>query len=439
MHKIILAFVCLLPWTTYAKPVWVAGWQSSTGLSLPRASAASVVHRGYIYMIGGIDGRDFLASVEFSHVDADGNLSTWRLTTAMPKPRGFISAAVLNDRLYVVGGGRGGHGKQLLNSVISAPVLAKGQLGGWRQETTTLLPRRCSKLFVWNNALYTLGGFGGNLLDSVERALLVDDQLQAWQLSTPTLTMPRYVNAVQRVGEQVFVVGGHHPEQGVGLASTEWADLTHQASVTSIGPNWSRGTALRTERYGLSLVAHDNRLYALGGISGAEYLASIEQAAIDVDKGLTPWKLTTALPIPLANFTAVVVNDTLYVIGGTTLNGYRHQVVRTQFSQQGKLGYWGTAAEAKQALQSNQFVSLEGKLPNSGLLLEMIDTQSYVYLKVKVQQNITWLAAPKAQYRVGANIRFSDGVLMSNFFSQSLQRQFNRIRFVSRVKVVENY
>jgi len=422
---------------SYSSPVvaeqtWVAGWQQSSGLNIARAGAASATHNNVLYVIGGVDGRDFLKSVEFSQMKSDGTLSAWRFTQALPEARGFMSAIVLDQMIYVVGGGNGPHGKQLLNTVLVAKILENGHLSAWTTQTHRLmLPRRCSKLFSWQGALYTVGGFAGTLLDSVERGfLLPQTQAQTWHLLENKLTMPRYVNGLQRIKNQVFVVGGHHPEQGRGLVDVEWGQLGHSSEAL----RWQKTEPLLQGRYALSLAAFGEYLYALGGISGAEYLASIEKTKTDHVDGVSAWQNTTSLPEPLANFSVVTIGHRIFVVGGVTRSGYRGQVYWATFNDQGDIGFHGIATQASRVVSQEAEAPI---LPNSGTVLRMIDSGGYTYIEVLTNGSITWLAAPRMSLKQGDRIRYSEGVAMSNFYSKKLKHQFALILFVSRLVVGE--
>jgi len=71
---------------------------------------------------------------------------------------------------------------------------------------------------------------------------------------------------------------------------------------------------------------------------------------------------------------------------------------------------------------------------HSGEVLEVIPVSSYVYLRVKGAQGEEWLAAPAAEIKTGARIRWNDGVLMHDFSSPTLKRSFAAIRFVEVVE-----
>ncbi len=411
-----------------AERQWWSLWTPQAPLKEARAGAAAAVHNHTLYVIGGVDGREFLATVEYTRVRADGSLEPWRNARPLPQARGFVDAVAHDGWLYVVGGGNGPWGQNLLRSALRAKIQVDGSLGPWRELTAELLiPRRCNKLFIHDNDLYALGGFGGNLLDSVER-LRLDQPGSGWRLLEERLTMPRYVNGVKRLGDFVYVLGGHAASGGQGLREVEMAALGRGEL------RWRGTSPMKQGRYGLAVTTFAGRLYALGGLSGLEYLSSVEMALPDREGNVGKWQKTTPLPLPLANFIALNVRDFLYIIGGTTRDGYRREVSRAEFAPDGGLGSWLTGKEAASLRSGATGESIEA-LPNQGRVLEVVEAAAYRYLRVVDDAgHEQWLAAPAMSIRVGQRIAYSRGVFMSNFYSKSLGRRFASILFVSRAE-----
>lgn len=71
--------------------------------------------------------------------------------------------------------------------------------------------------------------------------------------------------------------------------------------------------------------------------------------------------------------------------------------------------------------------------PNSGKVLDVIDTAMYTYLQVTGDKGPVWIAASKTNIAKGATISYPSGVVMSNFHSKSLNRTFDTIIFVDKV------
>lgn len=407
-----------------AAATWIAGWQAEQSLTTPRAGAAVVEARGTIYALGGIDGVDFLRSTEASRIRADGSLAPWRTLPSLHEPRGFFAAVHHGDYLYVAGGGNGPNGHHLLRSVERARILDDGGLGAWETEPQRLnLPRRCSKLVVTGRYVYAIGGFGGALLDSVERAeILPDGHLGAWRMLDDRLTLPRYVSALATTGQRVFVIGGHDERGGAGIGGVEVASIDGQRALSA----WRAATPLMTGRYGLAASAWRERLYAFGGLAGATYVDSVETASVD-DRGVNAWRVTTPLPAPLANLAVVTHGDQLYVIGGANRDGYSRSVHRATFNERGDIGYYGTAAVVHRDDARHR---APPPLPYQGEVLEVVQSDAYTYARLATDGGELWVAGPRTGLAIGDRVQFSRGVEMENFYSRSLQREFAVIRFV---------
>ena len=75
------------------------------------------------------------------------------------------------------------------------------------------------------------------------------------------------------------------------------------------------------------------------------------------------------------------------------------------------------------------------QLPRKGKVLSSIDASIYTYIEVSENGKTLWLAAPTVAVKKGDMIRFSDGAVMSNFYSKSLNRTFESIVFVGKAAV----
>lgn len=415
--------------------IWIPGWKQTAPLNTARAGAAVVEKGNKLYVLGGIDGRDFLATTEMATVQTDGPLSSWQLGPELNEPRGFHGAVVFNDFVYVVGGGNGPAGHNLLRSVERASIQADGSLGPWRRESSMLLlPRRCVKVVAYANRLYALGGFSGALLDSVESApILSDGTLGPWVLDSQALTIPRYVHDAKLAGDTLWVVGGHREDQGVGLSQAETRQLSQPGST------WQAITPLARGRYGLSLAVHTRFIYALGGLDGAEFLRTIERLSRETPPSSNArWTPTGPLSSSRANFSATFNGDVLYVIGGTNAMGYYDTVEYATVNAHGELGFWGTRDDAKAFEKGDGGTQATIPLPtgNTGIIKESISAGGYTYLRVDTQQGEQWLATAQGDFPVDSHVTFSEGVKMTQFKSKSLSREFETIRFVSQVRIV---
>ncbi|MFQ5488612.1 MAG: Kelch repeat-containing protein [Gammaproteobacteria bacterium] len=435
MRLLLLLLIVLASGTVQAQEkVWVSGWRQSAPLQVQRAGAAVVAVGEHLYVIGGIDGRDFLRAVEYSRFRPDGSLEPWRRTSTLREARGFFGAVAQGGYLYAVGGANGPNGKHLLRSVERAAIHPDGSLGPWKTLAAALnYPRRCVKLALVDQVIYALGGFAGSLLDSVERATIdAKGGLGPWTLLDERLTMPRYVNTVKKHGAAVYVIGGHNEAEGSGLVEVEYA---RRNAAGTLSP-WRRTAPLAVGRYALAAAAQGDYLYALGGLEGAIYSRMIEKSRIDGHGGLRPWQTTTSLSSPRANFGVVVHKGRIYIIGGTNRDGYYRSVEYARFNDSGDIGFHASPTEA--ASYENQRRAREQgarpPLPNAGVVTDIIHTRIYSYIEVESGATRKWLAAPRSEFAIGQHIRYSRGVTMTNFHSKTLNRDFPLIIFVERVE-----
>ncbi|WP_455201056.1 hypothetical protein [Kaarinaea lacus] len=412
---------------------WIRGWRDASMLQGPRAGAATVVVNGYIYVIGGVNGRHFVRLSEYAKINDDGSLSPWKETSLLNEERGFIDAVARDGYIYVVGGGNGPNGKNLLRTVERARVNEDGSLSPWQtMQSGMVMPRRCSKTVVKGKYIYALGGFAGALLDNVERAeILSNGDLGPWTIENAAMTIPRYVNSVKASHGNTYVIGGHDQTKGVGITDVEWAIPSEQGGVK----DWKATSNMQVGRYGLASAGHGNSVYAIGGLTGLEYLNSIEVADIQDNGELSPWRFTTPLSEPRATFSVVVYKDWIYIIGGTNQDRYLNTVEYASFDESNDIGFMGTQQDA-QTYQAklDQLKAAKPRLPNYGTVKAVQHASMYSYIQIVNEQGMLWLAGPKTELKLNDKIRFSKGVSMSNFYSKELQRSFPQVIFVSKIE-----
>lgn len=75
---------------------------------------------------------------------------------------------------------------------------------------------------------------------------------------------------------------------------------------------------------------------------------------------------------------------------------------------------------------------------HTGTVLETIPASNYVYIHVNGDAGDQWLAAPATEIKKGATIRWPEGMLMSNFHSKTLSRDFEKVYFIGGVEIVSD-
>jgi len=205
----------------------VGSWTTTTALPSPRNGHSAVLHNGYIYVIGGLDGASAnLADAIVARVNADGTLGSWTPTTPIPSGRHSHGAAAFNDFMYVAGGSSSfTPGVAQLAEVYVAPIGTNGTLGEWT--TTTPLPSGRAKIgaVALGGHLYAFGGFDGSpyaLPSSVVATIAADGTIGSW---TDTQALPvspgMYAMGIVVAEGAVITTGGYAYSTGVPLWRSE--------------------------------------------------------------------------------------------------------------------------------------------------------------------------------------------------------------------------
>jgi len=420
--------------------VWIPGWKSGPALSMERTGHASVMIQDRLYLIGGTNKERYISRVEFSRIDSDGMLSGWQYAKhELNVGRSYHGVAQVGGYIYAVGGSST-NVEGLLDSVERAEVNPDGTIGPWKLEKTKLnIARRCVHVVHINGYLYAVGGFGGILLDTIERAeIQPDGSLGEWEQLSDVMQYARYVHAVKSVGDRLYVLGGHDKSAGVGIASVEWS----QQDDEGLFDPWQTMAPMQKNRYGLEAVTHDGYIYAMGGIDGTMHLSSIEKGRLSEDGAIAGWQYTTTLPNARGSFSSVVYQDAVYVLGGSVGEELTTDVAFAFFNGQGDIGYWGTLAEAEKASQAkrSKLQQRQHAYPNKVKVVEYLHAGQFSMLQVERADGMqAWLVVPSGAYAKGMHIRFANGHLYPNYYNSTLKRRFQIVMFVKDLIPVEAF
>lgn len=161
---------------------------------------------------------------------------------------------------------------------------------------------------VFGNKIYVLGGANqtGRVLDVVE---IFDPENESWDSSLPALRQERSNGAAVVWHDTLFVIAGKSNEGEV-LKKVEFFDIARN--------QWEGFQDLDEERQGLTAVVLNQTIYAIGGSDEGDHLLNeIEYFDQREDrwKKFQDWRLDA----PKASFGSVVVNDSVFSMGGFSI------------------------------------------------------------------------------------------------------------------------
>lgn len=204
-----------LPGHSASNQVWWstdgARWQQSTAAAgwSPRIAAALVEFRGRMWILGGTENYYFGTDESLKNdvwSSADGR--EWQRETAQAgwTPRAYHQAVVLNDRIYIFGGGNYVPAYHAKNDVWSS---ADGI--HWVQETVAAPwhERLWFSAAVYRGRMWILGGWSNNPSTNWGDVWSSRDGREWERLSSMTTWKERHEHSAFVFQDKLWVAGGH--------------------------------------------------------------------------------------------------------------------------------------------------------------------------------------------------------------------------------------
>ena len=146
--------------TVYTAPINADGtlgaWSTGTSLPIAVGNSQAIVTKNRVYLLGGFNGSNYVATGYTAPINADGTLGTWTAGTALPVGLGYSESIVTKNRVYLLGGLS--NNSSDLSTVYTAPINADGTLGAWTTGTSLSYAVGASQAVITSNRVYLLGG-----------------------------------------------------------------------------------------------------------------------------------------------------------------------------------------------------------------------------------------------------------------------------------------
>ncbi|HXM18564.1 MAG TPA: kelch repeat-containing protein [Candidatus Tumulicola sp.] len=297
----------------------------------------------------------------------DLNKGVWLKGPSLPSARQDAAAAVIADRIYLVGG-FGPHDRQMSSTLVFEPAVAtefdtqdRGgpivpHVGEWTYAANIPEPVDHAAAAGLDGYLYVAGGRIENLVSNkFWRYDPIDDQ---W-VEMPSMPYPRYGATMQAFDGKLYLIGGQsshgNDEQSLMIfdpQTSEWRSKPYELGIERIasasavignrialvgGRNrdeinlsacelfdpvrdrWSACSHLHEARSGFGLAVVNNRMVAIGGEDLLRDSCT-QTSEISEDNGYG-WMNGPWLPFPRHGMAVVTVGQTVWVIGGTSYVG----------------------------------------------------------------------------------------------------------------------
>ena len=231
-------------WLDPIKNIWTSGAPKPMAVS----NVSAAVIDDAIYVPGGMTAAGVpTATVEVYNARAE----TWSHVAPLPAPRMAYAAAALDGILYVLGGWDG--------SAYSARAYAYDPASDtWSSRASMPAARGFAAAAALGDAIYVVGGFDGQLESrACERYLPREDR---WE-TCPSMSVGRGGPALVSVGRSLYAIGGGWKGYLAFNETFTPGDEEWRAIPTPITGQWR----------GLGAGVIDSDIYAVGGWNG-QYL-----------------------------------------------------------------------------------------------------------------------------------------------------------------------
>lgn len=244
---------------------------------------------GEIYAIGGLTSSgEALSTVE----KFDLLNSTWQSCKSMLTLRTRVGVAVLDSKLYALGGYDG-------NDRLSTVEFFDPEEDMWCKTSSMNTRRSALGASTLNGNIFVSGGYDGHI--SLHTVEFFNPETKQWRFTSPMTTL-RSAAGMVALGGKLFVAGGHN---GLQIFS----------SVERFDPQlntWTSMPAMQSRRCRVGLVPLDGCLYACGGYDGNSFLNSLERYSPQESK----WTMLAPMSSRRSRVALATLGGHLYAIGG---------------------------------------------------------------------------------------------------------------------------
>jgi hypothetical protein len=214
----------------------------------------------------------------------------------MPTRRNTFGIAALNGKIYAVGGWAQTSSGEGVSNALEVYDTATDT---WTTRAPMPTARNVLAAAVLNGKIYALGGWTGTEVTS--RVEVYDPRTDTWSTGRP-MNAPNSALSAAVLDGKLYAMGG---------ATVEVYDPRHDSWKTTASHNWA-------PRYFLAAAVVNRKLYALGGSDSGDVnsTSAFYDTVQSYDPATDSWIDQVPLRFARNTHTAVVLGDTIYLVGG---------------------------------------------------------------------------------------------------------------------------
>ena len=272
-----------------------------------------------------------LTTVLLFMVVSNADANKWQVISELPTQRTDFATAIVDGKIYLIGGTpfqnrRGPYG-------LSTVEVYDPGTNTWQQLTDMPTPRSGAKVAVVDKKIYVLGGYVGkdNLLVNRKHLKVVemyDPTTDTW-IRKQDMPIPRTQFGIGVVAGKIYAIGGYLHARDKKPEDPWRIDLVEVYDPAI--DTWAKRAKMPTKRDGFGVGVVNNHIYAIGGRGwpqvgpGGPFLKVIEEYNPKINR----WEKKNEMPELRLSFSTVVLDDVIYLIGGFIWQGRVPQYLAT--------------------------------------------------------------------------------------------------------------
>lgn len=279
-------------------------WTRKADMPTPRVGPYTAVVDGKIYAIGG--GPDITGGYLSTVEKYDPTTDTWTRKANMPTARNGHAIAMLDGKIYVIGG------EPRAQASLATVEEYDPATDTWTQKADMPSRRTFLSASTVDGKIYAFGGClaGVPEVTGADRYLpaleVYDPATDTWTRGADMMT-PRAGAAAVTVDGKIYVIGGV-------FGNLHNAPLSIVEAYDPITDTWTRKANIPTARMFLSASVVGGRIYAIGGgVWGGAIYSTVEV----YDPATDTWTSESDMPTARNTHASCAVSGKIYAIGGT--------------------------------------------------------------------------------------------------------------------------
>lgn len=285
----------------FSEIIFANEWQIISNMPTPRFNLSAEVVNNKLYAIGGVRHSPTNATISYSQVEEYDPISNkWSEKSPMPTARFSFATAVLDEEIYTFGGNKP-------NAPFSSVEVFNPKLNKWASKKEMKTPRNAASAASYNGKIYVFGGgvIGENETNITEA---YNPKSDSW-VSLKEMPQPRSSHVSVLVNDKIYLIGGK--SKGNEYSQGFVTDVDEYDPKTNL---WSKKLSIPTPRFQFSAVTYKNKIYVISGRDSKGLTTSVEV----FDPQTNKWSNAKPLTEAVSGAATVVIGSSVYLIGGRT-------------------------------------------------------------------------------------------------------------------------